>query len=148
MSREEFLISLMKYLKTPYQWSGKLLNKDWGLDCSGLVYNILKDLNIGPYSIMNAQQYHDYYIENGAIVLSDLNVDLGDLCFYGTKDKVHHVAMVINCEQQLIIEAGKGDQTCVNEFISKQKGAYVMVSNLHRLPDLYQVIRPKNLPWH
>lgn len=140
MTREDFLITLYKYANKPYIWgqAGPLY-----YDCSGLIYNILcVDLKIGPYQRMTAQGLYDYFKANGTQVLPGSS-DLGDLAFFGTQDKIHHVGMCLNKSQ--MFEAAHGDRSCINELMARGKGAYVSINPIGRLSDLYALLRPRDL---
>jgi len=142
MTREQFLINLMKYIKTPYLWNGK--NPILGLDCSGLVWNILKDLNIGTLFALNSQQLMEHYSPTSHVVLPDQS-DLGDLVFFGNSTHIHHVGFCLN--KTLMIEAAHGDETVTSVEIANTKGAFVTVSPIHKFKDIFVILRPLNLPW-
>lgn len=142
MTREQYLISLMKYYGIPYIWGGK--NPLIGLDCSGLVYNAHSlALNCGPQFVLNSQGYFDFYSAAGIRVL-DSGADLGDLCFYGKDPKsIHHVGICLN--QTLMIEAAHGGRDIINETAAKLKGAKVEINPISRLNDLIAIYRPIDL---
>lgn len=132
--REDFLIQLMNYIRIPYRWGGK--DPATGLDCSGLVYNILK---YAGYNVnYSAEDMYDYFKDRCTLVLPG-SCDLGDLIFYGNKSRLHHVAMALN--DQLMIEAARGGPTITSPEMAQKANAYVTVSPIARLPDLYAIIR-------
>lgn len=140
IEKTEFLIDLMEYIKIPYLWGGK--DPKYGLDCSGLIYNILtRNLKTGPYQIMNAQSYYNHFVseENGLSVLPGC-AELGDLAFYGKdKNSIHHIGMFV--DQTRIIEAARGHSGITNELLAKINNAHVCVSAFNRLPDLFTIVR-------
>lgn len=142
MQRESFLILLMPYIKIPYLWGGK--DKSIGLDCSGLVHNVMRELNLAPPQIMTANDQFGYYSGKGIRVLQR-SIDLGDLLYFGDKDHIHHTAIALN--NFLMIEAAHGDSTITSIEIAKQKGAQVMVNPISRFKDYYAAIRPSGRPW-
>lgn len=147
MTREQFLITLMKYIGIPYIWGSKI--PSLGLDCSGLIYNIFKnDLNINMgsvFPVMNAQNYYDLFLEKGsATVIPGSATNLCDLCFFGTSQKIHHIGMALG-SSNLMIEAAHGTPSLQNAAQAMLAGAKVEVNPITRLPDLYAILRPNNI---
>lgn len=140
--REAFIIHLFKYKDIPYLYGGK--DPNIGLDCSGLVWNILADLRLAPAHILNAQGLYDYYKPLSAEVMTNCE-DLGDLIFFGHEKKIHHVGFVLN--SSLMLEAAHGDASVTSIEIAKKRGAKVQVSPLSKFRDRYAVLRPNALPW-
>lgn len=141
--REQFLIKLMKYMNIPYVWGGKDLIT--GLDCSGLIYNILKnDLQLEPTRILNSQSYYDYFKFIGRLEVLPGASDLGDLCFFGKdNNNIIHVGMCL--DNKLMIEAAHGGKDVVNVHIAALKGAKVEVNPISRRNDLRAILRHPNL---
>jgi cell wall-associated NlpC family hydrolase len=144
MTRENYLISLIKYNGINYIWGGN--NPLVGLDCSGLVYNAhALTLNVGPQYDLTAQGYYDFYSATSVCVLPGSS-DLADLAFYGSGPKlVTHVGICLN--KSLMLEAAHGDSTTTNEFQAKLKGARVEVNPIMRRKDLIGIFRPFDLKW-
>lgn len=71
-----------KYSGTPYVWGGDSIS-DGGMDCSGFVYNALKDAgkNVGRTTA-------EGYRQGGTPVSKD-NLQPGDLVFYGSGSATH-----------------------------------------------------------
>jgi len=78
-----------KYIGTPYVWGGESMDEG-GMDCSGFVYNALKDAgyNVGR---LTAQGYRSY---GKAVSKSDMQQ--GDLIFYGSdKNDATHIGIYL-----------------------------------------------------
>lgn len=96
-----------KYIGTPYVWGGESMNEG-GMDCSGFVYNALKDAgyNIGRTT---AQGYRNY----GKSV-SKSNMQPGDLIFFGKNNNdASHIGIYIG-NGQMIHSAGGSKNTKSN----------------------------------
>ena len=76
------------YIGTPYVWGGESASEG-GMDCSGFVYNALKDAG---YDVgrTTAQGYRSY----GSTV-SKSNMQPGDLVFFGKNGKATHIGIYI-----------------------------------------------------
>ena len=76
-----------KYIGTPYVWGGESM-AEGGMDCSGFVYNALKDAgyNVGRTT---AQGYRNY----GSVVSKD-QMQAGDLVFFG-KGEASHIGIYL-----------------------------------------------------
>ena len=116
-----------KYLGTPYVWGGKSMDAG-GMDCSGFVYNVLKDAgyNVG---ITNSQGYRAY---GTAVSKSDMQV--GDMIFYGKNNKASHMGIYIG-NGQIIHSSGGTANTKANP------GKGVIISNVGYRSDLLEVRR-------
>lgn len=138
-----YLIYLMKVVGVPYIWGGKDPTK--GLDCSGLVSHALKFFNLKPDGQLNAYELYQYFkrpeINKG---LSIPVPKLGDLLFFGSSTRIHHVAIAMDDTQML--EAAHGDETIKSKLLADIRGAKVMVTDINRFHDLYDTVRPK-YPW-
>lgn len=95
-----------KYLGTPYVWGGESASEG-GMDCSGFVYNALKDSghNVGR---MTAQDYRGY----GQSV-SKSNMQPGDLVFYGKNGNASHIGIYLG-NGQMIHSSGGSNNTASN----------------------------------
>lgn len=129
----------LSFLNIPYVWGGK--NPVQGLDCSGLTQCILSSVGLGPIGITTAQGIHDYFLKQGG-VRSDPK--LGSLAFFGDIQRIHHVGFCLDSLR--MIESAHGDQTITNKAVAALKGAYVKVSPINRLPDLFAIIMPDYRP--
>jgi cell wall-associated NlpC family hydrolase len=127
----------MSFLFIPYKWAGKV--PLIGLDCSGLVCEILQAAGIlKTNEEMNAQQLYSLMQLQG----NKSALGLGSLAFYGIGlTQINHVAFFVN--EHLVIEAGHGDSTVVTREDAEKKGAYVRIRPYNYRGDLVAVIRPE-----
>ena len=89
-----------KYIGTPYVWGGESM-AEGGMDCSGFVYNALKDAgyNVGRTT---AQGYRGQ-----GTVVSKSEMQPGDLIFYGTnKNDASHIGIYIGNGQMIHSSGG------------------------------------------
>lgn len=92
-----------KYIGTPYVWGGESMNEG-GMDCSGFVYNALKDAgyNVGR---LTAQGYRKY----GKSV-NKSNLQPGDLIFYGSnKNDASHIGIYLGNGKVIQSSGGRGN---------------------------------------
>lgn len=115
------------YLGTPYVWGGSSAEHG-GMDCSGFVYNALKDAgyNVGRTS---AQGYR-----NGGEAVSKSDMKPGDLIFYGKGSEATHVAVYIG-DGKMIHSSGGGNNTASNP------GKGVTVSDVNYRSDFIEARR-------
>lgn len=127
----------LQYLSIPYVYGGKSpLN---GLDCSGLSRILLLAGGIViPKEIQSAQHQHDYFgdLNNH----TDQKIRCGTLIFYGTYQKVHHVAMAIDSYRH--IEAGHGDSSIKTVEDAVVHNAYSRVSAIRFNADFFACFFP------
>lgn len=96
--------SAQKYLGTPYVWGGESM-EEGGMDCSGFVYNALKDagFNVGRTT---AQGYRSQ-----GTVVSKAEMQPGDLIFFGSNPSdASHIGIYIG-NGQMIHSAGGSKNT-------------------------------------
>lgn len=89
--------SAEKWLNAPYLWGGKSI---FGIDCSGFVQNIFKEIGI----ILPRDAFQQ--AERGIIINSVKEAQLGDLAFFKAKQKITHVGMMLD-SHTIIHAAGK-----------------------------------------
>lgn len=91
-----------KYIGTPYVWGGESA-AEGGMDCSGFVYNALKDAG---YKVgrTTAQGYRSY---GNAVNKSEMQP--GDLVFYGSGNKASHIGIYIGNGQIVQSSGGKSN---------------------------------------
>lgn len=96
-----------KYLGTPYVWGGTDAVEDGGLDCSGFVYNVLRDAG-HTASRTTAQGYRSY---GTSVNKSDMQS--GDLVFFGRSSEASHIGIYIG-NGQMIHSSGNSSNTKSN----------------------------------
>ena len=91
--------SAHKYIGTPYVWGGESM-AEGGMDCSGFVYNALKDAgyNIGRTT---AQGYRAY-----GTVINKTDMQPGDLVFFGKNGKASHIGIYLGNGQMIHSSGG------------------------------------------
>ena len=116
-----------KYIGTPYVWGGESMSEG-GMDCSGFVYNALKDAG---YKVgrTTAQGYRNY---GKSVSKSDLQA--GDLIFYGKNGEASHIGIYIG-NGQMIHSSGGSKNTASNP------GKGVTVSNVDYRSDFLEARR-------
>lgn len=116
-----------KYIGTPYVWGGESMSEG-GMDCSGFVYNALKDAG---YDVRRttAQGYRNY---GKSVNKSDLQA--GDLIFYGKGGEASHIGIYIG-NGQVIHSSGGSKNTKTNP------GKGVIVSNVDHRSDFIEARR-------
>ena len=117
----------MKYLGTPYVWGGESM-AEGGMDCSGFVYNALRDAG---YKIgrTTAQGYRSY----GKSV-SKANMQPGDLIFFGKNNNASHIGIYLG-NGQMIHSAGGSSNTKSNP------GKGVSITNVDYRSDFIEARR-------
>ena len=116
-----------KYIGTPYVWGGESMSEG-GMDCSGFVYNALKDAG---YDVgrTTAQGYRSY----GQSV-SKSDIQPGDLIFYGKNGEASHIGIYIG-NGQMIHSSGGSKNTKANP------GKGVSVVNVDHRSDFLEARR-------
>lgn len=126
-SRNSIVDSAKKYIGTPYVWGGESMSEG-GMDCSGFVYNALKDAgyNVGR---TNAQGYRSY----GAKV-NKVDMQPGDLIFFGKDGNASHIGIYIG-NGQMIHSSGGSSNTKSNP------GKGVSITNVDYRSDFLEARR-------
>lgn len=116
-----------KYLGTPYVWGGES-SSEGGMDCSGFVYNALKDAgyNIGRTT---AQGYRKL---GSAVSKNDMRP--GDLIFYGKGGNASHIGIYLG-NGQMIHSSGSNKNTKANP------GKGVSIANVDYRSDFIEARR-------
>lgn len=122
------------FLGVPYIYGG---NSHLGIDCSGLVIEILKSCGMNPPTDMSANDLHKYYLENG----DESNAGLGALVFFGKVGAIVHIGFCVNNLQ--MIEAAGGNSFINTVEKAYQIGACVKKSMINRRKDLVGFVRPR-----
>lgn len=115
------------YLGTPYVWGGESMDEG-GMDCSGFVYNALKDAG---YKVdrTTAQGYRGY-----GNVVSKADMQPGDLIFYGEDNDASHIGIYLG-NGQMIHSSGGSKNTKNNP------GKGVTISNVDYRSDFIEARR-------
>lgn len=122
---------------TPYQWGGE--SPLTGLDCSGLVQELLRSVGMDPPGDQSAQDLYSYFIKNSLMVSK---TDLGALIFFGTSvTSITHVAMALN-EYQMI-EAGGGGRDTLSPQIAAAHNAFVRIRPISNRKDMLAIVMPR-----
>lgn len=116
-----------KYIGTPYVWGGESMSEG-GMDCSGFVYNALKDAgyNVGRTT---AQGYRSY-----GTTVSRADMQPGDLVFFGRDGNASHIGIYIG-NGQMIHSSGGSRNTAANP------GKGVSVTNVDYRSDFLEARR-------
>lgn len=115
------------YIGTPYVWGGESISEG-GMDCSGFVYNALKDAG---YDIgrTTAQGYRSYGTK-----VNQSNMQPGDLVFFGKNGKATHIGIYVG-NGQMVHSSGGSSNTKANP------GKGVSIANINSRKDLLEVRR-------
>lgn len=115
------------YIGTPYVWGGESMSEG-GMDCSGFVYNALKDAG---YKVgrTTAQGYRSY-----GTSVSKSDMQPGDLVFFGKNGEASHIGIYIG-NGQMIHSSGGSKNTASNP------GKGVSVTNVDYRSDFLEARR-------
>lgn len=118
--------SAAKYIGTPYVWGGESMSEG-GMDCSGFVYNALRDAG---YKVgrTTAQGYRSYGTK-----VSKAEMQPGDLVFFGNGD-ASHIGIYIG-NGQMIHSSGGSKNTASNP------GKGVSITNVDYRKDFLEARR-------
>ncbi len=131
----------MSFLNKPYIWGGK--NPVFGMDCSGLVCELLQSLGmLKSNDEHNAQSLCAFFMKDAK---ESILPSFGSLIFYGKElQSITHVGFGLNDLQ--MIEAGGGTAATVNTDIAEKTNAYVKIRPFNHRSDCVVILDP-NYHW-
>lgn len=125
MSRESIMANCVKYLGKPYVWGGESM-EEGGYDCSGYVYNVLRDSGFK----VNRTTADGYRGIGKKIQPSQRKK--GDLLYFGKNGRATHIAIYAG-DNGMYESIGGSSNTKSNP------GKGVTYSNYYRRSDLMEV---------
>jgi len=127
---------LMQFVGRPYRWGGD--DAVEGYDCSGFVIEFLMACGIASHGYdASSAQLVDFLKSKGGERTSIPK--FGSIVFYGTP--INHVTIAL--DPHLMIEAGGGDSTVVDQSSAAKKNAFIKVRPIVYRKGLNQIIHPK-----
>lgn len=131
-----FLIQYaMSFLGVPYRWGGE--NPITGLDCSGLVQEILKSVGMDPPGDQTAQALFNHFVK----VSRSGEFCEGAIAFYGSSmNKITHVAFMIDSFR--VIEAGGGGSLTLTKEDASHQNAFVRIRPVKHRQDFLTTLNP------
>lgn len=140
MAKMLFSMYLMAHIGIPYKWGGD--DPMEGFDCSGAVQEWLAYWGLDPKGDQTAHALFSHFWDDDE---NSTERGLGSLAFYGTPNKITHVAMMIDDER--VIEFAGGGSNVRNYDDAVRENAFGRVRLLNNRNDLVAVIKPQGLPW-
>lgn len=129
---DSLVIYALNFIGVPYKWGGN--NPLEGLDCSGFLCEVLRSHGYVKNDY-TAQGLHDILLDIGA----HSSITKGSCLFFGTsKFNTTHCALALN--SKIMIEAGGGDQTCIDLNTAIKKNAFVRIRPINSRKDLVSSI--------
>lgn len=125
----------LSWLGIPYIWGGQSRS---GVDCSGLVQCILQSVGASPTNDYSAHGLYLYFLAHGHQLTEPV---AGAICFYGTEDRMIHVAFCV--DDWRIIEAGSGNSKIKSVEDAKAANAFVRIRPVAYRKDLYAILMPR-----
>lgn len=135
MNIDELINYAKSFLGLPYIWGGDDPIK--GFDCSGLIQEILESVGIDPPGDQTAHQLYEHFKKVGTICPPEK----GALVFFGSMDKVTHIALCL--DELHMLEAGGGGSKCLTRDDAAIQNAFVRIRPIARRKDKVCFIMPK-----
>jgi cell wall-associated NlpC family hydrolase len=136
-TKDEIYNFALSFFGRPYIWGGDGSNRYFGgLDCSGLVQEILKYAKADPVGDQTAATLYDYFLENGKINQRGF----GGLSFYGTTSRISHVGFCI--DDKVMINASGGGSHVKSLQSARMLNASVKIEPISFHKNLVAVIMP------
>lgn len=131
--------TLVEYAKSfigvPYKWGGS--SRLTGLDCSGLVQEILSSVGMDPEGDQTAQGLFDHFEKHGRLGV----YGPGALAFYGKSYReISHIAFAVDTYR--IIEAGGGGSKVTTLDEAAKENACVRMRLIKYRKDFQAIIMP------
>lgn len=128
---------IQSFIGKPYIWGGDTPMQ--GFDCSGFVLELLKSVGLFPSKIDTTAQGLAAYFK--AIPAKSIRPAFGDLVFFGEDfEKITHVGFALN--DDLFVEAGGGNSSCVDVASAITHKAYIRIRPLMSRKDLVGLASP------
>ena len=130
----------LSFLNVPYKYGGK--NPIAGIDCSGLVSEILRSAGVIPLKgELNAQELFNL-LEPTA---SQNVYGMGSVVFYGESvTKINHVAFCLDSYR--MIEAGGGSPLCLTVQDAAHQSAFVKIRLIKCGLNIAAILKPRYAP--
>lgn len=123
------------FLGVPYVYGG---NSYFGLDCSSLAQKLLSFAGIDPKGDQTAHELYTIFMKDGIVLPT---AEFGALAFFGTHDRVTHVAFCL--DNKKMIEAYGGNSFITSEARARDIEACVDINPITRRKDLVAFILPR-----
>ena len=136
MTKQSYKQFMLSYLHKPYIWGGD--DPISGLDCSGLIQELLSPLGLDPKGDQTADAI--YRLFNLNYPAGEGEVETGALVFYGSESFISHVGMIF--EGNVMLEAGGGGSKVLTTQDAIKQNAYIRLRLYTRRLDLVKIISP------